>query len=493
VACGPPSKPRRNPRNEALLVRRQHGAPGEQTKGKRYSYWEAPERYGWGFNPDKGTLTFYTPSTIRTYRAEPPACWTKSETTRYWLGSFGGEEFQIGQLASVARRFEVRLDQSMRAGYRIRKPGLLAMARFHERLDPRIVELIKDVEHDSWLLYCLLRRAPAAREIARDNLGLAMIMAHTRQQRRWRFDRMQRLATKKRTVILRACGLPAERQWVKVLRKLSIDAVSTSAMYRLQDIARHRPAGIEKLRHLPVVSGGVLALLCSEFHEHVHDRLLREVAVSPHEGRVYLHHRNRAEALLSDAARMLRAVGERVPMFRSIAHLRQVHDRAVELTLVHKTEHTRPFDPAPLPETDDIIALQTPGELRAEAEQQRNCLAADYWAEDRYAGQVYIYRVLAPERASVAIRRRGPNDWYACEFKTRFNRPPGKPVQRAVSAWLRAGRKALADGWRPGVDPRISLAAMEMTAGGVEASVETAVEPFEIDWDLDAEDGDIPF
>ena len=468
-------------------------APGQAATAKRYAKWEAPRRYGWGFNPDKGTLTFYTPSTIRTYRAEPPACWTKSESYRSWLGSFGGEEFQIGQLADTARRFESHIEWSMRAGQRIRKPGLVAMARFYERLDPAAAELVKDLEQDSWLLYCLLRRAPAVREIARDNLGLAMLMAHTRQQRRWRFARIERLAGKKRTVIAEACGLPAQRQWVKILGKISVQTVSTAAMQRVTDIARFQPQLIGRLRHLPVISGGVLSLLTGEFHKYVHDQLLREVALAPVERRVLRRHRNHAEGLLSDTARMLRTLCEHVPVFRSTEQLQARHDLAVGLTLARKPAHTRPFDPAPLPETEDIIALRTPTDLRAEGQEQRNCLAADYWTQDCYAGEVYIYRVLAPERTSVAIRRRRPNDWYVYELKSKFNRAPGKPVKQAVSAWLRAGRKALADGWQPGMHERISPATIELFSRDIEPSVEAAGPPFDIDWHVNAGDGDIPF
>jgi hypothetical protein len=417
-----------------------------------YKPFDPPNRYGWGFNPDKQTLTFFTPNSLRTYKAGPPACWFKSRDYPQWRGSFGAEDFQLCYLASVNQRYKVRFAVDLKAGYPVKRPGLKAMSRFYDCLDPDAAELARGLTHDSWRVYCNLVRAPAMRDLARDNLGLVVLMTQHRQRWRWRFRRVQRLAGRKRREIVGACGLPAEKQWVKLLTLMPVDALSFHNMHRLGVIAQHAPQLIERLRHLPRVTGGVLAMMNPSLAPHVHTVLLREIADDPFQHTRRLHHRCHAEGLLSDTIRVLGSLEERVPVFHSMDHLQHVHDDVVGRVVAQAPKRNRSFGPPPLPETEHIVALRSPAELRKEGDRQRNCLVAEYWADDCYRGGMYIYRITAPERASVAIEQGDDGGWRVHELKTRFNEDPAAATYRAVDKWLRDGRRALAGGWRPGED-----------------------------------------
>ena len=79
---------------------------------------EAPERYGWGFNPTTGGLTFFTPASIRTYRPDPPMCWYRSRDQPQWRGSHGGD-FELDQLVEAAGRLPLRMDLAGRWGLRV--------------------------------------------------------------------------------------------------------------------------------------------------------------------------------------------------------------------------------------------------------------------------------------------------------------------------------------------------------------------------------------
>ena len=472
--------------------------PTRSSKSNAYPQWVPPDGFGYGFNPAKGTLTFYSPTSIRVYRANPPACWLKSDGHPSWMGSYGEGNFQIGELAKTAQRYRKQVIPQPGDAKPDTKPGLWAMTRFFELLDPELVALVDTLTHDSWLLYCMLWRAPATRDIARDNLGLAMLMATTRAHRRWRFDRINRLARKRRTEILAACELPAEKQWVKALRKIQPESIYSGTMHDLQMLARHQPERIELLRHLPAIQRGAIDVVASRFRDHVHPDLLRAVATSYAESYRSRWYGATVGRLLHDTGRMFETLGERLPLFRTKAQLQQAHDYGVEQTLARKQQRRGSFGPPPLPETEDIIALRSPQELHEEARQQHNCLAASYWADDCYDGRIYVYKVLAPERTSLAISREADGTWRAYEFKAVCNGLPGKAAKQAVSAWLRAGHTALAEGWRPDTGEEHVVQAARAPglrlSAEIDESVEEAGAPI---WDRGFDDvdldGAIPF
>ena len=411
---------------------------------------DPPNRFGWGFNQDKGTLTFFTPSTVRAYRADPAACWFKSRRHPSWRGSFGGEDFQLRHLAEVDQRYKIRNNTDFKAGYHVKRPGLLAMKRFFARLDPQAATPTYPLSHDSWLLYCLLVRAPELRELATDNLALAMLVALHRRDHRHRFARAGRLAWLKRREIAGACGLPAQRQWVKLLGRIAPRSVSVANLSHLRDMPQSAPEAIERMRHLQTINGGVIRLLSRRLGQHIHASLLEEVAADPWQHSCYWYHRGRTESLLADALRMLHSLAAPIPVFRSMAQLQAVHDDAAMKCAQRSPHRFQPFAPPPLPETEHIIGLRSPVELHDEAVAQRNCLSLEFWAERCYLEELYVYRITAPERASVALVRRPDGRWSVLEFKARFNAEPTKQTVRLVQQWLRDGHRALAEGWRPG-------------------------------------------
>ncbi|GEM_PF-3542055 len=411
-----------------------------KTKSKTYRPFEPPNRYGWGFNADKGTLTFFTPRSLRTYKADPPACWERHIDYPKWRGSFGGEDFQIGYLADVNQRYKVEVGIDLKAGHRVKRPGLYALKRFYHRLDPKVVELTRGLTSQSWLHYCALVRVPELADIAASNPALAVALSLHRKGQGWRFRRLRRLVRKKRTRLLGELGLPAQKSWLKVMGRIPVEAISSEAITQLRNAARFSPNAIKQLRHFPVVHGGVFTLLDRSIEPFVAWSLLREVAgterlASPWQfGAV----RNR----VVDSVRMAALAQRDVPVFRSLAQLSTFHDERARGFRRTKLGYTRPFGPPPVADSESIVALRTPADLRAEAEAQDNCLAAGYWAEDCYRGKLYFYRMEKPERASIAIAPGKAGDWWVYEFKAHANTEPSPAAMRALNAWLHPSTNA---------------------------------------------------
>lgn len=96
-----------------------------------------------------------------------------------------------------------------------------------------------------------------------------------------------------------------------------------------------------------------------------------------------------------------------------------------------------PFPPPPFPGTDTIRPLCTPVELINESIAQRNCVGNRVTYEPHIRkGRCYIYKVVAPERATLSIIRRTGESWSIGELKAAGNHPVGLGMLRVVRDWL---------------------------------------------------------
>ena len=66
----------------------------------------------------------------------------------------------------------------------------------------------------------------------------------------------------------------------------------------------------------------------------------------------------------------------------------------------------------------------------------RHCCAS--YADKIRDGESYLYRVLAPERATLEIRRRRP---VILELRLAKNQSPAPRTRAAVDRWLRSSRR----------------------------------------------------
>jgi hypothetical protein len=103
-----------------------------------------------------------------------------------------------------------------------------------------------------------------------------------------------------------------------------------------------------------------------------------------------------------------------------------------------------PFPPPPFPGTDTIRPLTTPAELIEEGDLQHNCVGNRVTYEPYVRrGLCYIYRVLAPERATLSMISRGTVSWSIGELKTARNHTVSRETWRVVREWLDANQVSL--------------------------------------------------
>jgi hypothetical protein len=206
-----------------------------------------------------------------------------------------------------------------------------------------------------------------------------------------------------------------------------------------QGVAPH----LEKaLRHLPRLPCRLLPLVADpRLSPHVSPRFLREAATDGDCRTVWL---------LSDTLDMAEFQGatERVGVLSSRAALSALHDRILEERLTRHavdpqahgapTAALRRSTPPPPSGTAIIQPLRTAEELREEGTAMRHCIAS---YDARVArGDCAVFRVLAPERATLSLAwRPHRRAWAVEQLCGPGNTPVGPATRAAVHDWLSAG------------------------------------------------------
>jgi hypothetical protein len=124
----------------------------------------------------------------------------------------------------------------------------------------------------------------------------------------------------------------------------------------------------------------------------------------------------------------------------TVREVYRLHDRwTAKLNQIRLEERLKgvTFPAPPFPGTNFIIPLDTPVALAQEGCEMRHCVGSYIDAVAR--GSRFVYRVMAPERATVMLRRRG-GGWALDEIQCAANRPPSDATVRATREWLHASQ-----------------------------------------------------
>lgn len=312
-----------------------------------------------------------------------------------------------------------------------------------------------DVEHRravapfrerAWHLLMLALRCPGATDLMHSSPALAFALASSwvfRGERRvrWPLRSARALVRKRQRVIADWLGFPATESAVRMLRRVPHHAVDIGPLLYLRG-AMHEEAAGRLLRHVPAITADVIRIVTTDnLRRHASPRLLIEAGSEL--GPEVMPVRRTMQDTLVMLAQMKREPAGLI--FRSRDHLVMVHDEvAAALTggrSSWRDAHLRIPRP-PLEGTDAIIPLTKVADYFEEGREQQSCVAS-------YASRVavsvdgsrdgraslYVYRVLQPERATLAIRRdRGA--WCIDELRCAQNRPAAHRTQMAVQEWL---------------------------------------------------------
>ncbi|MEZ5963082.1 MAG: PcfJ domain-containing protein [Planctomycetota bacterium] len=242
------------------------------------------------------------------------------------------------------------------------------------------------------------------------------------------------LVATKQTTLLEHFGMPGTPAAMKTLRKVPPESVFRRILPSLRKALCDDEVR-KQLAHVRCVNTGVLKLagsdqlrrsasptLLEEVGNDKRERYLGETATLL-EGLLWFHHELHGQSATP-------------PVFSTMLRVREAHD-----TLSEQYAETNAsgilkcvFPQPPIRGTRDIVPLNKPLDLVQEGVRQRHCVASYAPAVER--GDTYIYRVLRPERGTLAIRRSSAGRWYCSELRAACNQPVTRATERAVDRWL---------------------------------------------------------
>lgn len=293
------------------------------------------------------------------------------------------------------------------------REDLACVQPFIEQIPAEIRAIIAPLHHRAWHMLTMLARCPGALDLSRSNPALAFALSghwFFREKRVTNPLRSTRaLVYRRQRDILAWLGFPSTKSTQRIFQKIEINELHPVTLLRMRK-ALQDPACRKVLTHLPVIKPEVLKLVViPELFARVSMRFLHELSAS--DGR--LHGLIR---IFYDTIRMdrLHGGGHLPACFHSIHRMHQAHDDLTARGNRIALSRNLIFPDPPYAGSEHCQPIRTLNELVREGEQMRHCVAS---YEDLIVnGSYYVYRVLQPVRATMAIRWRG-NCWMVHEVE----------------------------------------------------------------------------
>lgn len=391
-----------------------------------------------------GKLYVFSPERILVVRGgAAPRGWRMSARTGRWFGWEPDLDFR--RLLRAAREAaRTPLPERLSGGQLVAPNGQLylpgvpvrapwrahAIAAFLDTFEPGVVDLAVRHECGHWPLVALYARSRRARELAAHQPVIAFAVAlasriHPRPPRRL-FRSAEAWLARPAREVLGWLGFPATKATVRLFGRIEPEHLSPYELMELRT-ALQEPATRRLLAHLPRINDSVISVVAAkDVVAHVAPQFLEHFA----DTREPSHPAGILRSTLAKAARL----GRHPPRLRSWADVRSIEDEYLRRFGQPKAVE---FPPPPLPGTELVVPITTHHALVEEGRTMHHCIRS--YAERVACGAVYVYQLLAPERATIAIARR-ENGWELLDMRGRSNFVPTPPAWKAVQSWLEAAQ-----------------------------------------------------
>jgi len=397
-------------------------------------------RPGTVFAPENGKLRLFKPGKISVLLAWPePMALKKERSCPNWVHFRPEISIPRGDIEGRIRRLETPADGGgqllLRFCMSSKEKESCDWLRWYAKIPEEIRDLVSRFRSRQWhVLSMLARCGEAALDLTASNPALAYALASNWVYHRPAVQRPLRsaraLLKKKQRKILAWLGFPGTQSARKTLAKIVHKAIDVpTLLYVRQAMADPTMFGV--MSNLRLNAGAIRIATDPELLPVASPTLLDEIAHRREEDQ-----RAKAAYILRDSAAMYRLlVGRELEAVRCLSELRDLHEALIDdLSRARALDTDIPFPPPPVPGSDCIVPITNARDLADEGRAQHNCVAS-YVERVAVRQRVYIYRVLWPERCTLALTRRG-NTWVPSELKRACNLPPSEATQRAVQQWL---------------------------------------------------------
>ena len=294
-------------------------------------------------------------------------------------------------------------------------------------------ELVMPFRDRRWHMLALLARCPGADDLVAGNPALAFCLASN-----WAFHKpavqqplraARSLVYKKQRRILEWLGFPGTEAMRQLLRRIPRESMTVEFLANLCG-AIQSPEVSRRLSFMGRITQDVFRLIATpEITPYVAFSLLEEVSQVrvPDAGPMMAFR-------IQDMLQMSAELQRKLPQLRSIPQLNQLHEDLIFDFNLKREDTGEPLPPPPLPGKEgEIEPLETCQELAIEGRLQQHCVGS--YAHSVRRGQTYVYRMLKPERATLAIMQ-GPRGWTLREIHGYRNADVQPETYQAAVDWL---------------------------------------------------------
>jgi hypothetical protein len=306
-----------------------------------------------------------------------------------------------------------------------------AFRAFRSFIPEELAGTCEDIPARQWMMLNLMQASPHAAELAIGNPALVFALSHPKFFRE-QFSTLEGaaiVAKRRQREVASWVGFPESDSSVKTLSKLVPASVTISSLKAMRR-GIYEPHGKKLLSHLPVINAGVVAFAADrELCESVPMSLLEEVSRTAAENSDC-----HAAPMLQECMQLCRFLGESAKRPSSLRKLQEWHFDMSRRWAIKNPPQTGPIFVPPLEGTPTIQPILSESELLQEGMEQNNCVAIRL--KSVREGKAFIYRVIAPERATMAIVRGPSGQWVIQEIKLRFNREVSPSTLKHANDWL---------------------------------------------------------
>jgi hypothetical protein len=329
--------------------------------------------------------------------------------------------------------------------------NLVQLAAFLDSIPKHVNRLLKSIEYRKEEITRFVCTFPEMADLLRDAPILVLLLCDERADLRIPLLTVKNVLSGPRRGICKALGGFGTKSELNFLLKIRFEALNEKAVTLARKIPGNKPVmDAVQLLHLEYADEKLVELLmrfpetfgCPALRKQV-EQVYGKWGASHYIDTLAFLSIDSLARTISDVYRMSNKryfpnAYRQISSFTSVASVTRLHDRMVEtdekLSYVTDPLYKNDLGPPPLPGTKTIIPIQTFGDLWMESEEMHNCVKS--YARRIWEKQYYVYRVLAPERATLGIEITKGGKLHLSELKIVCNKHPTEETQLAVWEWF---------------------------------------------------------
>ncbi|MBF0121705.1 MAG: PcfJ domain-containing protein [Desulfobacterales bacterium] len=329
----------------------------------------------------------------------------------------------------------------------------LAVLKFLNCIPKKIQELVSSYSYLQTTLLQYMAKTDSAIELMETVPILLWIIAYIANTEYWEYEQLENFFSKKRKKILKIALGKEYSSTIKFLKKIHL-IDGDEAELKIINTALSNQALIQSLRHYPAIPVSILSILIKQPF-WLNSKIIHHILTLPDDDKNFkLSELNQAACLCYDAINIGQALGiqnsfQILNQLKGLNEIKRLHDRwSNRLNNINKqrlkdkyaSELERMkvlFPEPPILGNEFIQPIICEESLFIEGIEMKHCVGS--YTNKILNGESYIYKVLAPQRATLEIEYI-QSKWRIAQLKLAKNQSPSLETHNAVLQWLLKGQ-----------------------------------------------------